>query len=87
MTTRDGGEGELVGVVDGVLKGSDGRAGELHGITAKLWEGLSWIRRGCRGLPTVSRACRRRRMGGDGGFEARGEMRMQERAKWREGSY
>jgi hypothetical protein len=37
--------GELVGKVDAVLKGGDGGAGELHGITVKLWEGLSWIRR------------------------------------------
>jgi hypothetical protein len=32
----------------------------------------------------VSRACRRRRTSGDGGLEARCEMRVQERAKWRE---
>jgi hypothetical protein len=57
-----------------VLKGGDGGAGELHGITAKLWEGLSWIGRGWGGLPTVSRARWRRRTGGDGGFEAQGEM-------------
>jgi hypothetical protein len=67
-----------------VLKGRDGGAGELHGIMAKLWEGLSWIGRGCGGLPTVSRARRRRRTSGDSGFEARYEIRVQERAKWRE---
>jgi hypothetical protein len=50
----------------------------------KLWEGLSWIGRSCGGLPTVDREVageeleRRRRS------EARGEMRVQERAKWRE---
>jgi hypothetical protein len=38
-----------------VLKGRDGGAGELHGITAKLEEGLSWIGRSWGGLPTVSR--------------------------------
>jgi hypothetical protein len=32
----------------------------------------------------VSRLCRRRRTCGDGGFEAWCEMRVQERAKWRE---
>jgi hypothetical protein len=48
-------------------------------------EGLSWIERGCGGLPTVDREVageelkRRRRS------EARGEMRVQERANWREG--
>jgi hypothetical protein len=41
--------------VDAVLKGGDGGAGELHWITAKLEEGLSWIRRSWGGLPTVSR--------------------------------
>jgi hypothetical protein len=41
-------------------------------------------REGCGGLATVSRARWRRRTGGDGGFEARCEMRVQERAKWRE---
>jgi hypothetical protein len=52
---RDSSEGELVGEVDAVLKGGDRGAGELHEITAKLWEGLSWIGRGCGGLPTVDR--------------------------------
>jgi hypothetical protein len=41
--------------VDAVLKGGDGGAGELHEITAKLEEGLSWIGRSWGGLPTVSR--------------------------------
>jgi hypothetical protein len=54
MATQDGGEGELIGEVDAVLKGGDGGAGELHGITVKLWEGLSWIGRGWGGLPMVS---------------------------------
>jgi hypothetical protein len=38
--TRDGGERELDGEVDAVLKGSDGGAGELHRIKAKLLEVL-----------------------------------------------
>jgi hypothetical protein len=51
----------------------------------KLWEGLLWIGRGCGGLPMVDKEVageeleRRRRS------EARGEMRVQERANWREG--
>jgi hypothetical protein len=39
--------------------GGDVGARELHGIMAKLWEGLSWIGRGWGGLPTVSGARRR----------------------------
>jgi hypothetical protein len=58
------------------------KGGELQRVKAKLWEGPSWIRKGWGGLPTVSRTRRRRRAGGDGGSGARGEMRMQERAKW-----
>jgi hypothetical protein len=63
------------------------KGGELHRIMAKLEEGLSWIGRGCGGLPTVNREVageeleRRRRS------EARGEMRVQERANWREGKH
>jgi hypothetical protein len=38
--TRDGGERELDGEVDSVVKGGDGGAGELHGNKAKLLEGL-----------------------------------------------
>jgi hypothetical protein len=34
---------ELVGEVDAVLKGGDGGAGELHGITAKLLEVMVWL--------------------------------------------
>jgi hypothetical protein len=37
------------------LKSSRVKGGELHGIMAKLWEGLLWIGRSCGGLPTVSR--------------------------------
>jgi hypothetical protein len=37
------------------LKSSRVKGGELHGIMAKLEEGLSWIGRSCGGLPTVSR--------------------------------
>jgi hypothetical protein len=36
------------------LKSSRVKGGELHGIMAKLEEGLSWIRRNCGGLSTVS---------------------------------
>jgi hypothetical protein len=43
--TWDGGERELEGEVDSVLKGGDGGAGELHGNKAKLLEGLVWIRK------------------------------------------
>jgi hypothetical protein len=41
--SQDGGEMEIDGEVDAVLKGSDGGAGELHGNKAKLLEGLVWI--------------------------------------------
>jgi hypothetical protein len=37
---------ELVGEVDAVLKGGDGGAGELHGITAKLPEVTVWLEKG-----------------------------------------
>jgi hypothetical protein len=66
------------------LKSSQVKGGELYRVEVKLWEGLSWIGRGCGGLPTVSRARRRQRTGGDGGSGARGEMQMQESVKWRE---
>jgi hypothetical protein len=36
------------------LKSSRVKGGELHGIMAKLEEGLSWIGRSCGGLSTVS---------------------------------
>jgi hypothetical protein len=60
------------------------KGGELHRGEVKLWEGLLWIGRGCGGLLAVSREVageeleRRRRS------EARGEMRVQGRANWRE---
>jgi hypothetical protein len=60
------------------------KGGELHRVEVKLWEGLSWIGRSCGGLPMVSREVageeleRRRRS------EARGELRAQGRANWRE---
>jgi hypothetical protein len=42
MATRDGGEGmSSLAEGDALLKGGDEGAGELHGITAKLLEGLS----------------------------------------------
>jgi hypothetical protein len=68
-----------------VLQGGDGGAGELHGIMAELWEGLSWIGRGWGGLPTVDRGFAGEDTGGDDGSGARDEMRLQERAKWWEG--
>jgi hypothetical protein len=37
---------ELVGEVDVVLKGGDGGAGELHGITVKLLEVMVWLEKG-----------------------------------------
>jgi hypothetical protein len=55
-TTRNGGGGgELVGEVDAVLKGGDGEAGELHGITAKL-EVMVWLEKGWGELSTVARS-------------------------------
>jgi hypothetical protein len=39
-------EEELVGKVDAVLKGGDGGARELHGITAKLPEVTAWLEKG-----------------------------------------
>jgi hypothetical protein len=36
-----------------VLKGGDGGAGELHGITAKLLEVTGWIEKGRSELTTV----------------------------------
>jgi hypothetical protein len=36
------------------LKSSQVKGGELHGIMAKLEEGLSWIGRSCGGLSMVS---------------------------------
>jgi hypothetical protein len=44
---------ELVGEVDVVLKGGDGGAGELHGITAKLLEVIVWLEKGRGGLSTA----------------------------------
>jgi hypothetical protein len=46
-------EEELVGEVDAVLKGGDGGAGELHGITAKLLEVMVWLEKGRGGLTTA----------------------------------
>jgi hypothetical protein len=54
--TRDGGEGELVGEVDAVLKSGDGGAGELHGITAKLLEVIVWLEKGRGELSTAARS-------------------------------
>jgi hypothetical protein len=44
---------ELIGEVDPVLKGSDGGAGELHGITAKLLEVTGWLEKGRSKLTTA----------------------------------
>jgi hypothetical protein len=41
--------------VDAVLKGGDGRAGELHGITTKLLEVMEWLEKGRGELTTASR--------------------------------
>jgi hypothetical protein len=46
-------KGELVSEVDAVLKGGDGGAGELHGITAKLLEVMVWLEKGRGGLSTA----------------------------------
>jgi hypothetical protein len=52
--TRDGGERELDGEVDAVLKGGDGGAGELHGIKAKWLEVLVWLEKGRGELSTAA---------------------------------
>jgi hypothetical protein len=54
--TRDGGERELNGEVDAVLKGGDGGAGELHGIKVKLLEVLVWLEKGRDELSTAARS-------------------------------
>jgi hypothetical protein len=59
--------------------------GELHRVEVKLWEGLSWIGRGWGGLPMVDRGFTGEEHGRRRHSAARGEMRMQERAKWGEG--
>jgi hypothetical protein len=58
---------------------------KLHRVEVKLWEGLSWIGRGWGGLPMVDKGFAGEEHGRRWPSEARGEMRMQERAKWREG--
>jgi hypothetical protein len=60
------------------------KGSELHRVEVKLWEGLSWIRRSCGGLPTVDREVAREELERRRRSEARGEMRVQERVKWRE---
>jgi hypothetical protein len=37
------------------LKSSQMKGRELRRVEVKLWEGLSWIGKGCGGLPTVDR--------------------------------
>jgi hypothetical protein len=78
-------KGKLVGEMDAVPKGGDGGASELHEIMAKLGEGLSWIGRGCGGLPTVDREFAGEEYGRRWRSEARGELQMPEREKWRDG--
>jgi hypothetical protein len=48
--------GELIGEVDVVLKGGDGVAGELHGITAELLEVMVWLEKGRGELSTAARS-------------------------------
>jgi hypothetical protein len=43
--------------VDAVLKGGDGGAGELHGITAKLLEVMVWLEKWRGELMTADRGC------------------------------
>jgi hypothetical protein len=59
--------------------------GELHRVEVKLWEGLSWIERGWGAQPMVDWVFAGEEHGRRRYSEARGEMRMQETAKWREG--
>jgi hypothetical protein len=67
------------------LKSSRVKGGELHGIMAKLEDGLSWIGRSCGGLPMVDREVAGEELEPRRRSEARSEVRVQERAKWREG--
>jgi hypothetical protein len=60
------------------------KGGELHSVEVKLWEGLSWIGRSCGGLPTVSREVTGEELERRRCTEARGELRAQGRANWRE---
>jgi hypothetical protein len=55
----------LVGEVDAVLKGGDGGAGELHGITAKLLEVTGWIEKGRSELTTARWSAVEGERGGD----------------------
>jgi hypothetical protein len=56
---------ELVGEVDAVLKRSDGGAGELHGITAKLLEVTGRLEKGRSELTTVRWSAAEGERGGD----------------------
>jgi hypothetical protein len=76
---------ELDGEVDVVLKGGDGGAGELHGIMMKLLKVMVWLEKGRGELSTVDMGFAGEEHGRRRRSAARGEMRMQERAKWREG--
>jgi hypothetical protein len=71
---------ELDCELDVVLKGGDGGAGELHGITTKLLEVMVWLEKGRGELSTVDRGFAGEEHGRRRRSAARGEMRMQERA-------
>jgi hypothetical protein len=51
--------------VDAVLKGGDGRVGELHEITAKLLRGLSWSEKERGELTMARRSAAEGERGGD----------------------
>jgi hypothetical protein len=67
--TRDGGERELDGDVDLVLKGGDRGAEELHGNKVKLLEGLVWIEKRRGELSTVARSDGKEVHGGGSGVQ------------------
>jgi hypothetical protein len=89
---------ELVGEVDAVLKGGDGGAGELHGITAKLPEVTVWLEKGRRvgvaragsgtgrAAAMVSDGGLRRQRGSSGGRQSSvtclGKARGKEAKRW-----
>jgi hypothetical protein len=67
--------GELVGEVDAVLNGGDGRAGELHGIMAKLLEVMVWFEKERGELSTAARS------GSVGRWRSRESSRAEERRR------
>jgi hypothetical protein len=66
--------------MDAVLNGSDGGAGELHGISTKLLEVMGWLEKGRGELSTAARSgsVGRRRSGESNRAEKR---RRQQRAR------